>query len=282
MPRGIAACALALSASLCGVNGHAAEAHPARGNASAQGKLVISGSSAMAPLMTAIARRFVLANPGVRIDVLTVGTGQGIDDVRQGKADIGMASRAMRDNESDLFSYAIARDGVCLIVHKDNPVRGLTNVQVLEIYTGKIDNWSKVGGKDARITPINSMKAVGTVELFTQYFGIRYADIKAASPPLTYAERLKAVTRNPNAIAYMSVGAAQRELEAGVPIKLLPIDGVAATTKNIRTGDFPVSRPLLLITHALPRGLARDFISFSLSSQITDLVAQHEFVPYLD
>lgn len=274
--------AFLLSACLGCIGVHAVERLPAKGAVPASGKLLITGSSTMAPMITAVGKRFSTIRPGVQIEVQMGGSSRGIDDVMKGKADIGMASRALTNKESGLYSFAIARDGICLVVHKDNPVRSLTNRQVRDIYTGKIDNWSRVGGKDAPVAPINAKEGLGAVELFTQYFDIRYADIKTRIVVSNNLERIKALIENPDGIAYMSIGTAQHEADAGAPIKLLPIDGVAATTKSIRTGNFPLSRPLLLLTKELPAGLAKEFISFALSSQITDIVLQHDFVPYLD
>jgi phosphate transport system substrate-binding protein len=261
---------------------HAVERLPAKGPVPASGKLLITGSNTMAPMMVAVGKRFSATRPGVQIEVQTGGSGRGIDDAMKGKADIGMASRALTDKESGLYSFAIARDGVCLVVHKNNPVRSLSNRQVSDIYNGKINNWSKVGGKDAPIVPINAKEGMGSVDLFTHYFDIKYADIKAQIVVSDNLERVKALIENPNGITYMSIGTAQKQVAAGDPIKLLPTDGVAATTKNVRTGNFPVSRPLLLLTKEVPTGLAKEFINFSLSSQITDIVLQHDFVPYLD
>lgn len=261
---------------------HAAQRLPAKGTVPLSGKLLISGSSTMAPMITAAGKRFSTRHPGVQIEVRTVGSTQGIDDAIKGKADIGMASRALTDKESGLYSFAIARDGVCLIVHKNNPVQRLTNRQVFEIFTGKINNWSNVGGNDAPVVPINAKEGFGSVELFTNFFGIRYADIKAEIVVSANPDRVKALIANPNGIVYTSVGSAQQEVGTGAPIKLLPINGVAATAKSIRSGNYPISRPLLLITKEVPSGLAKEFINFSLSSQITDIVLQHDFVPYLD
>ena len=280
--RELSISAFLLSTCLCCISVHAAERLPAKGPAPASAKLLITGSSTMAPMIVAVGKRFSATRPGVQIEVRTVGSAEGIEDAMKRKADIGMASRALTTKESGLYSFAIARDGVCLVVHKDNPVRSLTNRQVFEIYNGKINNWSRVGGKDAPIVPINAKVGFSSVELFTHYFDIRYEDIKAQMVVSDNLERVKALIENPNAITYISVGTAQHAADTGAPIKLLPIDGVAATTKNIRNGNFPISRPLLLLTKELPTGLVKDFITFSLSSQITDIVLQHDFVPYLD
>lgn len=275
-------CTALTAVALVAANTCAAQGVPARGTVPLSGKILISGASTMTPMMAAVGKRFSSMHPGVQIEVQTVGTAQGVENVTSGKADIGMASRALTDKESGLYSFAIARDGVCLVVHKNNPVRSLTNRQVSDIFTGQIDNWSKVGGRDAPISPINAMEGLGAVELFTHFFNIRYSAIKSPIVANNNLERVKVITENPNGIGYMSFGIAQNQADAGAPIKLLPVDGVAATTKNIRSGNYPISRPLLLVTKAVPAGLVKAFINFSLSSQITDIVLQHEFVPYLD
>jgi phosphate transport system substrate-binding protein len=274
--------ALLLSACLDCAGVRAAEGVTAKSTVAASSKLLISGASTMTPMLVAIGKRFSATHPGVQIEVRTVDSAGGIDDVRKGKADIGMVARALTGHESGLYSFAIARDGICLVVHKDNPVGSLTNQQVFDIYTGKITQWSSVGGNTAPVIPINVREGLGSVELFTRYFAIKYADIKAPIVVGADLERVKAVIENPNGITYVSIGTAQQQADAGAPIKLLPINGVAPTTKNIRTGNFPISRPLVLLTKEVPGGLVKDFISYSLSSQITDIVSQHHFVPYLD
>jgi phosphate transport system substrate-binding protein len=246
------------------------------------GKLLIVGSSTMAPMVMEISKRFQMLHPGARIEVQAGGSARGINDVIQGKVDIGMASRMLEDKEGSLFSFAIARDGVCLVLHKTNPVQNLTNQQITDIYTGKIANWSKVGGRDEPIIVINPQLGHGSVSIFTNFFNIKYSDIKAAMVVEDNDTRIRAIVENPGGITYMSVGAAEGQMAADVPIKLLPVDGAAATKKNIRTGNFPLSRPLLLLTNGAPTGLAKTFIDFSLSFEVTDIVEKHNFVPYFD
>lgn len=254
----------------------------AQQNEAAAGRLLLTGSSTMAPLVTAIARRFQTLHPGTRVEVQMGGSGRGLSDARQGKADIGMVSRALTEKERDLQGFPIARDGVTLVVHKTNPVDVLTDRQVVEIYTGRIANWKLVGGRDAPILVVKAEEKRSSTELFMDYFGIGYADIKAQRLVGDNPARIKLLIENPDALLYMSVGEAERKAQAGVPIKLLPVGGVAATSENIRNGNFPISRALTLVTRTLPKGLERSFIEFSLSSQVTDLVIAHDFVPYLD
>lgn len=246
------------------------------------GRLLLSGSSTMAPLMKEIGKRFQALHPNVRIEVQAGGSERGIGDVRGGKADIGMVSRALTGQESDLYGFPIARDGVCLILHRENPVRTLTDRQVADIYTGRIGNWKKVGGRDAPITVLNPKAGYASTKLFTEYFNIRSADIRADQVVGDNPTRIRAIADNPNAIAYVSVGEAERTAQAGAPIKLMPMDGVAASSTNILSGNFPIFRPLTLVTRRLPAGVAKAFIEFSLSSQVTALVQTHNFVPYPD
>lgn len=247
-----------------------------------EGKLLLTGSSTMTPLMKEIAKRFEAIHPGARIEVQAGGSGRGIADVRQGKADIGMASRPLTDAEQDLFGFAIARDGVCIILHRDNPVKTLTSRQIVDIFTGRTTNWKKVGGRDAPVTVLNATAGYSSAELFIHHFKINHSEIKAHQTVGDNPTRIKSISENPNAIVYVSVGEAERKARAGAPIKLLPVDGVAATSRNVRSGNFPISRPLLLVTSSLPKGLAKEFIEFSLSPQVADLILAHDFVPYTD
>ncbi len=246
-------------------------------------KLHITGSSTMCPLVAEIAKRFEALHPQVHIEVQCGGSGRGISDAREGKADIGMASRALTEKEKDLYGFPIARDGISVIVHEDNPVKSLSDAQVAGIFTNKIANWKTVGGRDAPITVVNPKKAgYSSVELFTHYFKINYDDIKAAIVVGDNPTRIKAVSDNPNAIAYISSGEAERAEKAGAPIKPLPFNNVMPTSRNIITGNYPITRPLTLVTKALPAGTGKTFIDFCLSSAVVDLVERYDFVPYED
>ncbi len=145
-----------------------------------QGKIHLTGSSTMAPLVTALGRRFQAMHPGVVIEVATGGSALGIHDVREGTCEIGMVGRALKNDERDLIGLPIARDGVCLILHKDNPVKSLSSEQIIGIYTGKITNWKAAGGNDAPITAINRSEGRAQRELFTHFFEIKNEDFKVA------------------------------------------------------------------------------------------------------
>lgn len=244
-----------------------------------QGKLVITGSSTVAPLAAEIGKRFESLHPGVRVDVQTGGSSRGIADARQGLADIGMASRALKPEESDLSGFAIARDGVAVILHAANPVQTLTDDQVVSIYTGRITRWSEVGGADAPITVVNKAEGRSTLELFLHYFRLESPAVKAHVVIGDNEQGIKTVAGNPDAIGYVSVGAAEYSASHGVPVKLLPMKGIAASIATVKDGSFPLSRPLNLVTKAEPTGLAKAYIDYARSPAVHDLVAQLYFVP---
>lgn len=242
-------------------------------------RLVLTGSSTVAPLVGEIARRFEAQHPGVRIDVQTGGSSRGINDVRRGIADIGLVSRALNSDENDLQAYTIALDGISLIVHADNPVASLNKRQVADIFTGKIVRWREVGGADARITVVNKAEGRSTLALFLDYLQLRNSAMKPHVIIGDNAQGIKTVTGNRNAIGYVSIGAAAYEAGRGVPVRLLALDGIEASVQQVREGRFPLSRPLNLITAKTPRGLVREFIAFAQSPQVHDLVKAQYFVP---
>jgi len=245
------------------------------------GRVVLTGSSTIAPLAAEIGKRFESLHPGVRVDVQSGGSGRGITDARQGLADIGLVSRALKDDEKDLASFAIANDGVCVILHKSNAVSSLTDQQVVAIYTGKIANWKEVGGKDAPVTVVNKAEGRSTLELFCHYYKLKNADIKAHVVIGDNAQGIKTVAGNPDSIGYVSIGTAEYEAGHGTAIRLLPVSGVAASIENVANGKFPLSRPLNLVVKKAPEGLVKEFIDFAKSDKVHDIVKAQYFVPIL-
>jgi len=248
------------------------------GNAATQ-KLVLTGASTIAPLAGEISRRFESRHPGTRIDVQAGGSSRGINDVRKGTADIGMVSRDLKPEEKGLHAYTIALDGVGIIVNASNPVGMLHRWQLIDIYTGKIVNWKEVGGANSPITVVHKAEGRSTLELFLGYLNLKNSQVKPHVVIGDNAQGIKTVAGNRNAIGYVSIGAAAYEAGHGMPVKLLPLDGVAATAVNVRIGTFPLSRPLNLVTRSVPEGLAREFIEFARSSEVNDLVEAQYFVP---
>ena len=245
---------------------------------SADNRLTITGSSTVAPLAAEIAKRFEQKNPGVRIDVQTGGSSRGVADARSGLADIGMASRSLSLDEKDLQPYTIAMDGIGIILHKTNPITALTDDQIKAIYRGQVKNWKEVGGKDLAITVVNKAEGRSTLELFMQYTGLKNSEIKAQLVIGDNPQGIKSVAANPGAIGYVSIGTAEFEEANKAPIRLLPLNGVAATVANVRGGKFPLSRPLNLVTKGVPTGLSKRFVDFATSAAVNDLVEAQFFV----
>lgn len=242
-------------------------------------KIVLTGASTIEPLANEIGKRFEALHPGVRIDVQSGGSSRGVNDTRQGMNDIGMVSRPLKDDEKDLHAFGIARDGVTIILNKDNPVTALTDAQVIDIYTGKITNWKEVDGPDEKITVVNKAEGRSTLELFCAHFKLKNSDIKAHTVIGDNEQGIKQVAGNPHAIGYVSIGTAEYDAEHGTPIKLLSIGGVKASSENVANGTFPLARPLNLVTKAPPEGLVKEFIDFATSDKVHDLIREQSFVP---
>jgi phosphate transport system substrate-binding protein len=242
--------------------------------------LALTGSSTVAPLVQEIAQRYERLHKGVRIDVQSGGSARGIFDARNGEADIGMVSRALHDGErTDLISYLIARDGIGLIVHKDNPIKSLTRAQIIGVFTGHTSNWRDIGGLDAAITVVSKAEGRSTLELFLEHYCLKAEELRPSIIIGDNAQGIKTVAGNTNAIGYVSIGAAETEIEAGMPLRLLPIDGIAACTATVADGTFPILRELNLVTKGAPSGLAADFIAFAASDEVRDLIKELRFVP---
>lgn len=271
---------LALAAGWLFALGAALAAPPAK--APAPVKLTITGSSTLAPVVTELARRFSAQHPEVKIVVQTGGSGRGVSDARAGTADIGMVSRALKPDEKDLFVFTMARDGVALVVQRDNPVTGVTRAQFIDILTGRAAHWKALGGADAPISLISRPAGRGSLETVTQYTRIAEDEIKAAALAGDNAEALKALLANRNALVFMSVGNAEHAVMQGSAIRLLALDNVPAGVVTVQDGRYPMARPLSLVTRAMPSGKVKAFITFALSPQAHGVIEQHEYVPYLD
>lgn len=245
----------------------------------ADNKLVLTGSSTVAPLLAEIGKRFEKQNSGVQVDVQSGGSSRGVNDARTGLADIGMASRALNPEEKDMKSFTVALDGVGIILNKKNPVKSLTDEQIVGIYTGKITNWSEVGGPKERITVVNKAEGRSTLELFLHHFKLKNSQIKAQVVIGDNQQGIKTVLGNVGAIGYVSIGTAEYEAGQGASIKLLPMAGVDASVANVKNGRFPLARPLNLVTKAEPVGLTKRFIDFARSEAVNDIVKAQFFVP---
>ncbi|WP_243748659.1 phosphate ABC transporter substrate-binding protein [Pseudomaricurvus alcaniphilus] len=241
-------------------------------------RLVLTGSSTVAPLALEMAKRYEQQHPGVRIDVQTGGSSRGILDARRGLADIGMVSRALQATEGDLTAYTIAMDGIGIIVHRSNSVAALTDQQIVAIYRGQIRNWREVGGADRPITVVNKAEGRSTLELFLQYFGLKNSQIRAQVIIGDNQQGIKTVAGNPGAIGYVSIGSAEYEEQRGTALRLLPMAGHSASVANVARGEFPLARQLNLVVVGQSSPLAQQFIAFAQSESVRDLISAQFFV----
>jgi phosphate transport system substrate-binding protein len=244
----------------------------------ANGRLVVTGSSTVAPVVGEIAKRYESLHPGVRIDVQTGGSSRGLQDARKGLADVGMISRALKAHESDLLPITIAFDGVAMIVHAGNPVAELTRQQIIDIYTGRIDNWSELGGADEKIVVVGKAEGRSTLEVFLEHFNLKPEEVTASIIVGDNEQDIKAVAGNPFSIGYVSIGNAEYDIRIGVPIRMLPLNGVSPTREAVATGRFPLRRELNLVVSKRPEGLVLDFVNYARSKDVRDIVESFYYV----
>jgi phosphate transport system substrate-binding protein len=242
--------------------------------------LVLTGASTVAPLATEIGKRFESLHPGIRVDVQTGGSSRGIRDARKGMADIGMVSRSLTANERDLQAFPLALDGVAVIVNKSNPTASLSRQQIIDIYTGRIRDWSQVGAGQGVIIVESKAEGRSTLDLFLSHFEMKAEEIRADVVVGDNQEAIKVIAGNSLAIGYVSVGAAVVEADLGSPIKALPLDGVEATIEAVAQKRFPLMRELNLVVNKSPEGRVKEFITFAQSDQVSDLVKELFFVPF--
>lgn len=243
-------------------------------------KLVLSGSSTVSPLVSEIGKRYEDATPGVRVDVQTGGSSRGIRDAKAGLADIGMSSRALKDSEkAGRLEWPIAMDGVCFIIDGANTVNELSESQLRQILRGEVTNWNQLGGKDLSIVFVNRAAGRSELELVGKFFETDPSEMKADLIAGENQLGIKLVANTPGAISYMSVGASEEAIAQGAGIRMLPLKGVEASVENVEAGLFPLSRPLMLVTSDQPSEAAKEFIQYSQSRDVADLVKDLSYVP---
>jgi len=239
--------------------------------------LVLTGSSCMTPMMRDLGKRFQESHPDVHVDVQSRGSSHGATDARQGLADIGMVARPLKPDESMLHATPIARDGMCLIVHRTNPVKSLSDDQVIRMYTRGVSNWKEVGGPDRPITLVQMAEGRAILELFLDHFKLKSTQIRADALVQDSDQAVQAVAGRPGAIAYVSCSRSESVGE-NVPIRALSSGGIAPSMEQVRNGTYPLSRSLNLVTREEPGSLAREFIDFARSNAGVDLIEKYHFV----
>ncbi len=259
---------------------------------SATKKLVITGSSTVAPLVSEIAKSFEKKHPQTRVEVQTGGSTRGLIEARQGVNDIGMISRNLKNNEKNLEQYTLAKDGIAIIVNAQNPIESLSKAQIKGIFQKSTNSWKDVGGLPSPITVIHKAEGRSTLELFLNFYQLKNNQIKPDIIIGDNEQGIKSIANNPNAIGYVSIGTAEYHIKQKVPIKMLPMNGVRASTESLRQGIYPLSRNLNLIIQRSPskrsekrsenisENLKDHFIQFATSKDVHALIQQQGFIPY--
>jgi phosphate transport system substrate-binding protein len=244
--------------------------------------LVLTGSSTIYPLMLEIGRRFERLNPGVNIDVTSGGSGKGISDLRGGISDIAMVSRQLADNERDLFAFALCRDGAAIVVHRSNPLKGLSSRQLSDVLTGKISDWKQLGVRPGPLKLAWRKEGQAIPELVMTHLKLKPEQIRSQATIFENEDAIAFVAKDRNAITLVALGVAEQSVKSGAAVKLLAYGGIPASTRSVRDHTYLLSRPLSLVTRTPPTGLQKRLIDYASSAAVTDLMEKHGFVPYQD
>ena len=237
---------------------------PESSSATLSGNIKVVGSTSVGPLMEGLKELFEAANDQVIIDIEQVGSGPGIQAAMDGTADIGMASRDLKEDETGIDAHTLCIDGIAVIVNKDNPVKNLTAQQIKDIYMGNITNWSEVGGEDAPITVISRESTSGTRGAFEELV----LGTDEAGEQIVIDDKLcliqnsngnigQAVETTKDAIGYMSLGLVQN-----YDVHAVGVDGVEATLDNVKNGTYTLKRPFLLLTKGTPSQTVTALLDF--------------------
>jgi len=233
-------------------------------------ELIVTGSTTILPIAEISGHDFVQRNEGTKILVSGLGSSAGIESVSKGSCDIGTSSRDLKEEEEDLGLYdtPIAIDAIAIVVHPDNPVDSLTQVQAKAIFSGEIDNWAEVGGPDKPIGIVNRDEASGTREAFFKIVMEKEPfDRSAAVLPGTGQVR-SVVAEASGAVGYISWGFVNDE------VKVVAIEGVSPSAETIADGTYSVQRILHFFTVGEPEGLAAEYIEYVLSDEVQEGVVR--------
>lgn len=250
-------------------------------DAHAAGKgVTIKGSTTVLPIAQAAAEEFMDRNPGVTFSVQGGGSGVGIASLLDKTADIADSSRKIKDEEVkkakaagvNPYENIIAMDGIAVVVHPSNPVSKLTREQIKAVYTGKISNWSELGGKNAKIVAVSRDTSSGTFESFEELVLNKQ---KVRPDALTTASNqgmAQTVAQTPGAIGYVGLGYLTKKE------KTVDVDGVKCTKQSVLSKKYPLSRALYMYTNGAPAMDVKKFITFVLSKEGQKIVADEGFV----
>ena len=278
---GAAAAAAALTA--CGGSASSAAASSVAASSAASstaagslsGNVATGGSTSMKNVIAALTEGFAEVEPGVTVSYDPTGSGAGITGATDKTLDIGLSSRALKDEEkNDVDGTVIALDGIAIIVSKDSKVEDLTVDQLKQMFTGEITNWSEVGGDDGEIVLIGREAGSGTRDGFESIVDVKDS-CKYAQELTATGAVISAVEANPLAIGYASLSA------VGDTVKKVTVGGVECSEDTVKDGSYEVQRPFVFVTNksvALSEQ-AQAFFDFATSTDAADLIRTAGAVP---
>ena len=272
----VLACAAALLAG-CGSSGTAgstsASSEPSSSvstDAAVTGSVATDGSTSMEKVIGALGEAFMNNNSGASFTYNPTGSGSGIKAVLEGRCDIGLSSRALKDEEKaeGLVETVLAYDGIAMVVNPENHVSDLSLEQIAAIYTGEITNWKEVGGNDAEIVLIGREAGSGTRDGFETITGTAES-CKYRQELTSTGDVIATVASNPDAIGYASLAALKDT------VKALSVSGVTPTEETVKDGSYIIQRPFVLVTKegTAFSATAQKFFDFALSADAADIIS---------
>jgi phosphate transport system substrate-binding protein len=237
------------------------------------GTITIAGSTTVQPLADKWASDFMSLNKGVTVTVNGGGTGVGIKSANDGTIDIGTASRELTSSDPALVKYELCRDAIALVVAPSNKVAGLTKQQVIDIFSGKVTNWSQIGGDDKRIDVVAREEGSGTRTAFQDLVMGKTQIVNTAILQSSNGAIKTTLAADPNAIGFLSLGYIDKS------VKPLSIDGVTATEANALNGTYPIVRPLYFLTKQPAIGLVKTFIDYCTGPEGQKVVVVDGYIP---
>ena len=240
------------------------------------GTVSTDGSTSMEKVINSLGESFMAMNKDVKFTYNPTGSGSGIQAVSEGRCDIGLSSRALKDDEkaSGLVETVVALDGIAIVVNPENPVSDLDIDTIAKIYTGEITNWKDVGGNDAEIVLIGREAGSGTRDGFESITDTKDA-CQYRQELTSTGDVITTVSQNPNAIGYASLAAIKDS------VKALTVNGVAPTEATVKDGTYLVQRPFVLVTKegvALSE-TAQKFFDFATSADAASIISAAGAVP---
>ena len=275
---GAAAAAAALTA--CGGSASSSASTAASSTASSaaaalSGNIATGGSTSMKNVIAALTEGFAEVEPDVTVSYDPTGSGAGITGATDKTLDIGLSSRALKDDEkADVEGTTIALDGIAIIVNNASKVEDLTVDQLKQMFTGEITNWSEVGGDDGEIVLIGREAGSGTRDGFESIVDVKDS-CKYAQELTATGAVISAVEANPLAIGYASLSA------VGDTVKMVTVGGVECSEETVKDGSYEVQRPFVFVTNksVTLSEQAQAFFDFATSADAADLIRTAGAVP---